>query len=241
MEIRPNYWAGHNDLGAFYYRRGRLEDAAAQFRRVTELTPDNARGYSSLGAMYFLLKRDDDARAMLDKSIAIKPMASAYTNLGNVDFYQQRYAEAAAEFERATQLNQQDSFLWHNLAAAYEWSNQREKARAAFQRTAALAEAQLKVNPKQASVLMDLADCYSMLGQQDRARTLVQQGLRLAPDDVPIMFNAGVVYEQLGDREHALELIGKAIAGGYSRDLVDKAPSLARLRADPRFQKTSRQ
>lgn len=235
IEIRPNYWAGYNDLGAFYYRSGRYAEAAAQFHRVIELTPDNARGYSSLGAMDLLLKRYDESKTMLEKSVAIKPNQAAYTNLGYLYFYQDQYSQAAAYFERAVQMNGRDSLLWHNLASAYQWSNQREKARAAFERTAELAEEQRRVNPNRPNVLMDLADCYSMLDQPERSRSLLEQALKLAPNDVPIMFNAGVVYEQLGDRDQALQWIGKAIRGGYSRDLIDRAPSLADLRADPRF------
>ncbi len=236
IEIRPNYWAGYNDLGAFYYRSSRYDDAAAQFHRVIELTPDNARGYSSLGAMDLLLKRYDESKTMLEKSISIKPNQAAFTNLGYLYFYQDQYSQAAGYFERAVEMNGRDSLLWHNLASAYQWSNQRDKARAAFERTAELAEEQRRVNPNRPNVLMDLADCYSMLDQREKSRRLLEQALKLAPNDAPIMFNAGVVYEQLGDRDHALQWIGKAIRGGYSKDLIDKAPSLAHLRADPRYE-----
>jgi len=41
------------------------------------------------------------------------------------------------------------------------------------------------------------------------------------------MYQAAIVYEQLKDREAALDAIGKAIAGGYSRDLIDRSPDLA--------------
>jgi hypothetical protein len=60
--------------------------------------------------------------------------------------------------------------------------------------------------------------------------------LALAPDDVSGMFDASVVYEQLGDRKLALQWISRAIKGGYSRDLIEKSPTLAQLRLDPRFQ-----
>jgi tetratricopeptide (TPR) repeat protein len=83
---------------------------------------------------------------------------------------------------------------------------------------------------------MHLADCYSMLGNVDRAREFLQSALSTAPSqDVSIMFNAGVVLEQIGDREQALTWIEKAVRHGYSRRLVEDSPSLAELRADPRF------
>ncbi len=50
--MRPQYWAVYNWLGTFYYEQARYAEAAAMFRKVVELTPDNNRGYYNLGAMY---------------------------------------------------------------------------------------------------------------------------------------------------------------------------------------------
>ena len=173
---------------------------------------------------------------MFEKSAAIKPTDAAYTNLGALYFSQGRYADAARCFELAVQISGHDSQRWHNLAAAYQWSNQTDKARAAFQRTAELAEEELRINPRDTNVLITLADAYSMLNRAQRARKLLEKAMALAPDDVSDMFQASVVYEQLGDRNRALECIARAIKGGYSRDLIEKAPSLTQLRSDPRFQ-----
>ena len=115
-------------------------------------------------------------------------------------------------------------------------SNQTDKARAAFQRTAELAEEELRINPRDTNVLITLADAYSMLNRGQRARKLLEKAMDLAPNDISDVFQASVVYEQLGDRKRALECITRAIKGGYSRDLIEKAPSLTQLRSDPRFQ-----
>lgn len=235
--VRPNYWSTHDDLGGFLFRHGRYAEAEKEFRTVVELTPDNARGYSYVGVAAFVQKRYEEAARLFEKSVAIKPTDTAYNYLGILYFTQARYPEAAHYFELAVQMNSHDSDRWHSLAAAYQWSNQRDKARAAFQRTAELAEVQLRTNPRDRSVLITLADAYSMLHQAQRARELVQKALALAPDDVSDMFQASVVYEQLGDRKRALEYIAKAVKGGYSRELIEKAPSLTQLRLDPGFQR----
>lgn len=233
--VRPNYWIAHNDLGGFYFRLGRYAEAEKEFQTVVELTPDNARGYSNLGAMAYSQKRYEEAAKLYEKSAAIKPTGDAYNNLGALYFSLGRYPDAARYLELAIQMNDLDSDTWHSLAAAYQWSNQPEKARTAFQRTAELAEVQLRTNPRDPSVLITLADAYSMLNQTPRARELLVKALALAPNDVADMFQASVVYEQLGDRKRALEYIAKAIKGGYSRDLIEKSPSLTQLRLDPRF------
>jgi serine/threonine protein kinase/tetratricopeptide (TPR) repeat protein len=236
IAVRPGYWGTHNDLGGFYYRLGRYAEAEKEFQSVVALTPDNARGYSNLGVIAYSQKRYEEAAKMYEKSVAIKPSAAAYSNLGTVYYMLSQYAEAARYYEKAIQMNGRDSRDWHNLAAAYQWGNEPQKSHAAFQRTAELAEEERRVNPRDPALLMLLADAYSNLDQTQRARQLLQQALAVAPVDVSDMFQASVVYEQLGDRKLALQWIGMAIKGGYSRDLIEKEPTLAKLRQDSRFQ-----
>ncbi len=236
IAARPSFWGAHHEVGRFYFRFGRYAEAEKEFFKVMELTPDNWRAYNGLGAVYYTQKRYDEAIKMFEKSAAIKPTDTAYSNLGAIYFYLGRYPEAIRNVERSTRMNPRDSGRWYNLAAAYYWSNEREKARAAFQRAAELAEEQRRINPRNPALLMRLADCYSMLDQPQRARDLLREALALGPEDVANMYKAAVVYEQLGDREHALQWIAKAIQGGYSRDLIERSPTLAKLRADPRFQ-----
>jgi serine/threonine-protein kinase len=236
IAARPGYWATHNELGGFYYHLGRYAQAEKEFQRVVELTPDNARGYMNLGVIAYYQKRYEEAAKMYEKSVAIKPSASAYSNLGTVYYSLAQYDEAARYYEKAIQMNGHESLWWHNLAAAYQASGDSEKARGAFQQTAALIDQQLRVNPRDPTLLILLADAYSYLNQPQRARELLRQGMALAPDDISNMFQASAIYEQLGDRKLALQWIGKAIKGGFSRDLIEKEPTLARLRLDPKFQ-----
>jgi tetratricopeptide (TPR) repeat protein len=240
IAVRPNYWASQNELGRFYFRLGRYAEAERQFRRVIDLTPDNARAYSNLGVTYYNQERYDEAAAMFEKSVALRPKETVYGNIGTIYFYQARYSDAARTFERAVEINDCSYASWRNLAAAYHWSDtERPKAAAAFERAAELAEKERRVNARRPTMLVHLADCYSMLGKRDLSRELLEQALVLAPQNVSIMFNAGVVYEQLGDRVHALEWIGKALRQGYSRNIVERSPSLSELRNDPAFQALS--
>jgi serine/threonine-protein kinase len=234
--VRPTYWANYNALGSLYYRLSRYAEAEAQFKRVIALTPDNARAYGNLGGVYALTKRYDEAAAMLERSLAIKPNAQAASNLGTVYFSLGRYADSARKMEQALAFNEGDSQVWSNLASAYHWApGERAKARPAFLRAIALAENESRVNPRSADLILRMAECHSMIGEAARARDLAAQALKLAPQDVTVMYKAGTVYEQAGDRDRALELIGKALDQGYPREVVDRSPSLVALRTDPRF------
>jgi serine/threonine protein kinase/Flp pilus assembly protein TadD len=237
IAVQPKLWSSHNALGGFYFHQGRYREAELEYRKILEINPDNETANGNLGAMYFQQKRYEEAAAMFQRIAAAKPDDSAYSNLGVVYFYLGRYSDAARAMERATKLNDKTSLYWFNLASAYQWSpGEREKARAAFARAAELAEQEIRINPRDAALIMRQADCYSNLNQPKRSRGLLRQALALASDDVEIMSQAANVYEQLGDRAQALEWIDKAIRHGYSMDLIERSPTLAQLRADPRFQ-----
>jgi serine/threonine-protein kinase len=236
VQVRPGYWANYEALGSFYFRLARYDDAAAEYRRVVDLTPDNARGYNDLGAVYYATRRYAEAARMFERSVAVKPNGGAYSNLGTLYFTQGRYAEAARMLERAITFNQRDSLLRSNLASSYYWApGEREKARSVYEQALALVEDELRVNPRNATLLLRMADCQSRLGNTARARDSIERSLALAPGDVNLMFRAGEVYEQLGDRGQAVEWINKALGNGYPPDLVKRSPGLANLRLDPRF------
>ena len=74
-----------------------------------------------------------------------------------------------------------------------------------------------------------------MRDEKDEGPPLATQALGISGDNVPLLFEAGMVFEDLGDRDKALELIERAIRGGYSIADVELYPGLRDLRADPRF------
>lgn len=234
---RPDDWQAYNTLGSFYAARSRWAEAEPAYRRVIELTPDNTRGYNNLGVAYFRLRRDDDAAKMWERSLAIRPTFSAASNLGTYYFTRGRYTDAARAFERAVALSPNDVRVWRNLAAALYWADgERPKARPAFERVVRLANDELKVNPRQPALLAALADAYSMLGLRTEALAAAAAVERLGVPDGESAFMLSGVYEQLGDRAMALEWLKQALARGYGRDVVERSPSTAELRKDPRYQ-----
>ncbi len=238
IKARPNYPAGYSHLGAFYRREGRYEDAATQFERVVEFAPENYRAYNNLGALYLDLDRPADAEGMFKRSLEIQPdYSAAYSNLGSLYFFEvARYAEAARTYEKARNVDSSDYRVWGNLASAYYWApGETAKAHAAYLRAARMAEERRKANPQDAALLSHLANYYAMLGNRGRAFPLLEQSLALAPGDPDVMARAGGTYEQLGQREKALEWIGEALKKGFSLKNLTQWPGLNNLRKDARF------
>jgi tetratricopeptide (TPR) repeat protein len=238
IQLKPSYWAGYSNLGRFYYRVGRFEDSLQQFKQVVVLTPDNEQGYASLGAIYYHLERWEEARDAYEQSISIRPNQAALRNLGVLYYSEEHYAEAAQAFEKALDLSGKDYRLVGNVGAAYYWMpGMREKGRLKFREAAQMAEERRKLNPKDITILSDLAGYYGVLGERTAALSLILQLAASVPADVHVTHEIAQTYEQLGDRTQAIHWLGKALKQGYSVRDVEQNPWLKDLRTDERFRR----
>jgi tetratricopeptide (TPR) repeat protein len=203
-----------------------------------QMAPDNARLWSNLGGALYYQGRRGEALAAFERSIAIHPSGSGYSNVGTLRFHKGDYGAAARALEQATKLSPRDYRIWRNLGSAYYWTpGERERAAAAYRTAQDLGEQERRIDARNGLVVIALADCAAMLGDKARALTLADEALRLAPDDSEVQYMAADVYETLGDRNAALRWLDAALREGYSRGEIEVSPSFDRLRADPRYAK----
>jgi tetratricopeptide (TPR) repeat protein len=71
LELNPNDYNSHFQLGAIELKQHKLPEAQADLSRATELDPKNPDAYVSLGQLYNELNRTSDAEAALRKAIAL--------------------------------------------------------------------------------------------------------------------------------------------------------------------------
>jgi len=236
VELRDGYWRAHDDLGVFLASQGRYEEAAEEFSLVTEIAPGNALGYRNLGVMYYYLDRWDEAALMLGQSLELTPDYATYSNLATLHFAGARYADAAAMYESALEIDDSDYRVWGNLGASRLWiAGADDLAREAFHEAVRRGEQQRALSPRDPQLLTLLAGYYAQLDDAARAHALLDEALLHAPGDVEVMFQAGHTHEVLGDREMALSWIERALEHGYSRAQVENTPALRGLCADEAY------
>jgi tetratricopeptide (TPR) repeat protein/TolB-like protein/predicted Ser/Thr protein kinase len=238
ISVRPEYWANYNRLGLFYMAHAHYEEASSMFSQVVSLAPDSFTGYYNLGAVRVLQGKYDDAIPLLERSLGIRPTGDAFTNLGTALFQMRRYPEAAAKFEQAVKLDEKDYILWGNLADAYYWTpGSRAQAAGAYEKAIALANQHRRVNPHDAPLLGYLAEYHVMRGDRKLALTNLEACLRLQPNSPDMLLNAGIVYQQLGETNRALDALERAVSLGLSPELLRDTPNFDSLHDNLRFTK----
>jgi len=238
VALHPNSADSHNQLALFEMSRGAYSQAAAEFRRSLSLAPENVSIMGNLGVALLYAGSLDESRKVLQESIRLSPTYASYTNLGNLDLKQARYADAASDYEKALEINKTDYRVWSNLAVTYSRSpGQKERAKDGFLQAARLCREALKPNPNDPAVLSDLAMFVASEGdERQEPLVLIERALALAPQDTYVQFNAVETYESLGYRKEALDWVAKLVAAGYPLDDIDESPVLADLVKDKRYQ-----
>jgi eukaryotic-like serine/threonine-protein kinase len=234
--LRPGYWRGYSALGAFYFGQAEYPQAAAMFEKAVSLKPNNYNDLSNLGATLLYEGKDENATRVLEQSIAIRPSYRAYENLGAAYFRLREFGEAARTTEQALKLDSSDYQTWGNLADAYYYDNNKSVATDSYKKAISIAEDRLKVNPRDSDVLSDLARYWAMLGDRKKALDYLDRSLFGKAKDKELLFSAALVYNQFRETGTALEWLGKALAAGYPKSVVSKAPDLDNLHDNARYQ-----
>jgi tetratricopeptide (TPR) repeat protein/TolB-like protein len=236
IEIDPDYYEGYTRLGLYYVRQGRYDEARAQGQLAVALDPQGYVAWNNIGGLFYSLGDADRARQMWRHSVEIEPNYGALSNLGVTHFYDGHYAEAAESYRQALKLNDRDYRIWLSLASALNNLEGREdEALKAYNTGIAMAENQLEINPQDPEILTDLADAYASVGDLQKATSLIENAMQIAPGNPGTMVVAGLVYEQSGKRGQALDVLSEVIHLGYPREQIESLPELENLVADPRF------
>ena len=158
--------------GGQQYKKQNLEAAARAFAQAVKLAPHWAEAHYSLAIVLGELDRWDESVAEFQRALAEKPdddlrllitynLGNAYLDLGN-------YEQAAAYFQRTTQLAPTEPTPHYNLALTYVAQGHKDKAVEEFQ-------AALRLKPDYKEAHFNLALVYWQTGQQDAARAEQQK------------------------------------------------------------------
>ena len=226
----------HASLGfvKLYYERD-WEGAERELSRAVELKPESAVARRWHAFNLSAMGRHEEAFAEIEQARELTPRSAVVaTGAANVLFLAGRFDEALEACRRALELDAGSMSAHIVLRWCYERKGMCEEALAVYEQERAFAGDSPTTCMKYAHVL---ASC----GRKGEARAELERVISEGSVRGALTYEAGVVYSLLGERERALEWLGRAAeehAVGLAFVRVD--PRLDGLRDDARFKELLR-
>jgi serine/threonine protein kinase len=234
LELDPELGQAHFALGYVHLKRGDFAAMVREWKQAAE-QEHTINALWGLGFELGEIGRLAEARRFADEAYAADPlnMMTLFAK-GTVEFFDGRFEEAASWFRKSLEKIEpgQPIFLWW-LGQALAQAGRDGEARTVFEQAVAT----------KAVIISDMCALYCLAAAGDRsgvqekldASTLLQEAAKT--DEYFPNFIAACL-SIAGDRDGALEWLGRAIDWGFSnhRFLSEYSRLHAPLRGDPRFE-----
>ncbi len=216
-----------------------IEKGLGACDRALRLEPQLAEALAARARILYAQKKYDEAIRYAQQAIERKAdCPGAYNVLARAYFSSDRFQEAAALVERAVEANGDDYNMYIPLFNALHRLGDTEAANRLRHHHVRVLEQQLELVPEDVRARILLATDHADAGNEDAAIRELQIAVALRPNDSNILYNAACVYALFGRKAEALEMIKKAVAGGYSNmDWLARDPDLNCLHDEPEFQR----
>ena len=190
-------------------------DSLDYFRAALAKAPNNAPVLNKIGIVELLLQRYREAAKHFEQALKKDhKFAEAYNNLGVVYYERRKYGAAIKQYKKAIELSPDSASFYSNLGAAHF-------ARKDFERASEAYTQALRLDP---------------MIFEHTSRTGIAAQMASPADRAHYNYVVAKLYAKMGDRDHSLQYLRKALEDGYkgaNEALTD--PEFADLRKDARF------
>lgn len=125
-------------LGQLYAAENKIPQAIDQFKRVSELAPNDPRSHLLLGATYSANRQFSQAATEFKASYNLQHTPDALMGLGQADLQLRNYNECAQVYDAldkgAPDLSKQNPQILFGLGQCYQGAHQLDKAKSAYQK-----------------------------------------------------------------------------------------------------------
>ncbi len=211
-------WQDLLALGQNEIEAGEVDDGRAHLEEALAKAPDNTFIRASLARVE--LDRGDPSRAeeLYLGLVSDAPQPMFVNNLASAQLLLGRYEEAVSRLSVAVERGSGTPVMLVNLGDALLLMGRTEAARAAYSRAVELVAA---IAVPDAHELGIQAQAMARTGRPDEARRAIERALELAPDSVPVNYDAAVVAVLLGDQDAALLRLRRARDLGLGEAWLD--------------------
>jgi Flp pilus assembly protein TadD len=222
--------AKHKAAGNVLFHNGDLAGAVREYRAAITAAPSDGNGYTLLGNALFEQGKIDEAKGAYSDGLARDAKArEARRGLATIALRQGRRDEARKLFgqlaDEAPNDPEAQTALGKLLLAQGDLDGAEQHLRAA-----------LAAANNDTGALYCLGLTLARKKQRAEALEVLDRLEKLTPAQPYAAYGRAAVAASSGDRDGALDLLGKALDRGIGDlDAVDGDTAFAELRADPRF------
>jgi serine/threonine protein kinase/tetratricopeptide (TPR) repeat protein len=200
------------ELASTYEALGRLADAESTFQTSIRLRPKLWRGHYNLARFYAYLGRNDEAmRAAAAAESLAPPGTFPREAIGSLYLYLGDYDRAKMLLQKALEI-EPHHFAYSNLGVIFQIQEKHEEAAAMYRRA-------LELNDEDFRVWFNLATVYeAMPGGARQAKEAYESAISLGvnnlavnPNDPELICNLADCFWQVGQRDTALVMTGRAV------------------------------
>lgn len=188
-----------------YHQGGKLREAEAIYRSLTQAEPNNATVWHLLGLIAFQKGQPEAAVEFIRRAIAIGPPDPMfYSNLGAAEIALGRFENAIEHCQKAIALSDRLFEAHENLARAYHKKGRVREAAASFQNAANL-------RPQDPVLLCNLGNTLIQQGKIREGMANCLEALRLNPDLAPGYASLGLALQKQGQNDEAIVCYREAL------------------------------
>ncbi|MCI0412847.1 protein kinase [bacterium] len=213
IDLRPNYWVNHYELGRFESQLGGdLKSAKLHLERAIELHAEGFAPLVMLGLVHYNLGNLEDAEISFRRSLERSPNRYAYNNLGLIHYYRGQYDLALRNWQ--TLLNEMPDrpVYQNNVGDALRQLKQLDQANAMYLKAISAFREALKLNRLDDDSRAGLGMALAGVGQCKEAFDQTREVLSRHADSPELTAYAAITVSRCGDYNWAKQIVLASIA-----------------------------
>jgi tetratricopeptide (TPR) repeat protein len=213
LRLEPKLLPAHMLLAEIYSTQKKYDDAIRELLAALNLQNDDPMILQQLGRENLDAGYWKNAVEYLNRSLALKPMAETYTDLGRAYAKLNDNEAALHAFREALKLNDESALTYYNVGVGLREVGNHSEAAAAFKRAT-----ELQSDFREA--IFNLALEYEDLGEQAKFLETMKQAFRLYPDNLVVVAKYGIALRNNLKYAEAIEPL-KRVSNAHPDDVGD--------------------
>jgi serine/threonine protein kinase/Flp pilus assembly protein TadD len=245
IQVDPHYASAYAGLSEAYmdlydhFERTENLLTQAQETALKALSMDSSLSdaHATLAQAYLHKDLSEKAYESGKKAIELDPNSFVcYWILGRIYFSNGKNAEALELHKRAAVLNPDFYTAYSDIRMCYEKLGLKEKAKEAVTKALEFYPGYLDIHPDDARAHLFYAMDLVQAEKIDEAKKEAAKALELNPNDSLMQYNAACFYSAMGEKQHAIETLKKAIVSGWQAyQWLKSDPDFDNIRNEPEF------